>query len=102
MAAFARAYRTWNGRVGLVGLSVFLLLAIFVPVIAPHSPNESLGSVWEPPSAHFILGTDSLGRDLLSRVLYALRLTIFVAGVTTTLSFALGGSVGFLAANFAG
>jgi peptide/nickel transport system permease protein len=102
MAAFARAYRTWSGLLGLVGVSVFLALAIFVPVIAPYSPNETLGSVWEPPSAHFVLGTDSLGRDLFSRVLYALRLTIFVASVTTMLSFALGGSVGFLTANFGG
>ncbi len=50
--------------IGLVLTSLFLIAAIFAPLLAPYGLGEIVGQVWEPASANFILGTDNLGRDL--------------------------------------
>ncbi len=84
--------------VGLVLTSLFLLAAIFAPWIAPHGLGETVGSVWEPSSAQYWLGTDNLGRDLLSRMIYGARTTIFIALMATALSFSLGTLLGLTAA----
>src|SRR5690606_21141210 len=73
--------------IGLFGLVVFFGAAILAPVIAPYGEAELVGNVWEPFSAQFWLGTDNLGRDLFSRLLYGARMTIFVAAAATVLSF---------------
>jgi peptide/nickel transport system permease protein len=83
------------------GLAVVLLLlgaAALAPWVAPYSGAEVVGGVWEAPSARFLLGTDNLGRDLLSHLLSGARLTVFVAGAATLLSFTVGVLLGFLAA----
>lgn len=84
--------------IGLVLTSLFLIAAIFAPLIAPYGLGEIVGQVWEPASANFILGTDNLGRDLLSRMIYGARTTIFIAVLATALSFTLGSVLGFAAA----
>lgn len=84
--------------IGLVLTSLFLIAAIFAPLIAPYGLGEIVGQVWEPASANFILGTDNLGRDLLSRMIYGARTTIFIAVLATALSFSLGAILGFTAA----
>jgi peptide/nickel transport system permease protein len=58
--------------------------------------------VWEPSSAEYLLGTDSIGRDLLSRMIYGGRTTIFIATMATILSFVTGSVLGFLAAVLGG
>ena len=88
--------------VGLVLTALFLLAAIFAPFIAPYGNGEIVGSVWEPASANFLLGTDNLGRDLLSRMIYGARITIFIAVLATALSFSLGSILGFTAAVLGG
>jgi peptide/nickel transport system permease protein len=84
--------------IGLVFTALFLLAAILAPWIAPYGLGETVGQVWEPSSASFLLGTDNLGRDLLSRMIYGARTTIFIAVLATALSFILGSVLGFTAA----
>lgn len=84
--------------VGLVLSTLMLITAIFAPLVAPHGLGEIVGQVWEPSSERFWLGTDNLGRDLLSRMIYGARTTIFIAVAATAISFTLGSVLGFAAA----
>lgn len=84
--------------IGLFLTSLFLIAAIFAPLIAPYSFSEIVGQVWEPSSSQFWLGTDNLGRDLLSRMIYGARTTIFIAATATAISFILGAVLGLAAA----
>ncbi|TIO79451.1 ABC transporter permease [Mesorhizobium sp.] len=84
--------------VGLVITALFFLVAIFAQWIAPYGLGEIVGSVWEPMSAKFLFGTDNLGRDLLSRMIYGAQTTIFIAVLATALSFSMGSILGFTAA----
>ncbi|WP_027061265.1 ABC transporter permease [Mesorhizobium loti] len=88
--------------IGIVLTALFVLAAIFAPWIAPHGNAEIIGDVWEPMSAAHWLGTDNLGRDLLSRMIYGARITLFIAVLATALSFSLGAILGFSAAVFGG
>ena len=78
---------------------LFVLLGIFAPLIAPYGESEFIGEAWEPISSQFWLGTDNLGRDMLSRLLYGARITIFIALAATMLSFFIGATGGLLAAS---
>ena len=84
--------------IGLVFTALFLIAAIFAPWIAPYGLGEIVGDVWAPASDQYWLGTDNLGRDLLSRMIYGARTTIFIAVLATALSFSLGSILGFTAA----
>jgi peptide/nickel transport system permease protein len=79
-----------------------VLAAIFAPVISPYSETEVVGDVWEPYSRSNLLGTDNVGRDLLTRLLYGARNTIALAFITTMLSFLVGTICGFFAATLGG
>jgi len=91
-----------SSLLGMIITTLFLLTAIFAPLIAPYSNSEIVGGVWEPMSAKFWLGTDNLGRDLLSRMIYGAQVTIFIAVAATALSFTLGSVLGFAAAVIGG
>ena len=84
--------------IGLVLTSLFLICAIFAPWLAPFGNGEIVGDVWGPMSSTHLLGTDNLGRDLLSRMIYGARITIFIAVLATALAFCLGSILGFTAA----
>ncbi|GAA6202364.1 ABC transporter permease [Aquicoccus sp. SU-CL01552] len=88
--------------VGLFFTALYFLAAVLAPLIAPYGMAEVVGGVWEPSSADFLLGTDNIGRDLLSRMIYGGRTTIFIATVATILSFTTGSVLGFLAAVLGG
>lgn len=85
-------------KIGAIIVVIFIIVAIFGPHFAPYEIGEAVGGVWEPSSSRFWLGTDSLGRDLFSRMIYGTRTTLLIAAMATTLSFALGSILGFLAA----
>ena len=87
-----------SALVGLVLTAVFVLVALFAPLIAPYANGEVVGDVWAPMSAKAWLGTDNLGRDLLSRMIYGTRVTLIIAGLATALSFTMGAILGFVAA----
>lgn len=92
----------WSARIGIAMVSITILMAILAPVLAPYKEAEMVGDVWEPPGDTFILGTDHLGRDVCTRLLYGARNTIAVAFITTILSFFIGSSMGFFAATLKG
>ncbi|MEL6292636.1 MAG: ABC transporter permease [Pseudomonadota bacterium] len=91
-----------SAMIGLFFTAFYFLLAILAPVLAPYGMAEVVGDVWEPRSAEHILGTDTIGRDLLSRMIYGGRTTIFIATVATLLSFTTGSVLGFAAAVLGG
>jgi len=84
--------------IGLILTALFFIVAIFAQWLAPYGLGEIAGGVWEPMSPKFPLGTDNLGRDLLSRMIYGAQTTILIAVLATTLSFSLGAILGFTAA----
>ena len=87
-----------SAMIGLFLTGLYFLAAIFAPWIAPYGLAEVVGDVWEPSSSKYLLGTDSIGRDLLSRMIYGGRTTIFIATMGTILSFTTGSILGFIAA----
>lgn len=87
---------------GLVVTTLFFVSAIIAPIIAPYGMTKIVGDVWEPASRAHWLGTDSIGRDLLSRMIYGGRTTIFIATAATILSFTIGSVLGFFAAVIGG
>jgi peptide/nickel transport system permease protein len=94
-----RLARTASGRVGLALLAVALLVAVLGPLVAPHDPAQPVGLPGETPSAGAPLGTDELGRDVLSRVLHGglsvMGLGIAAAGVSYLGGLAIGLAAGY-------
>lgn len=83
---------------GLVVIVLYLAAMVFAPMIAPYGETEIVGGRFEPWSATHWLGTDNLGRDLFSRIIYGARNTVGIALLTTLLAFLLGGIAGLVAA----
>jgi peptide/nickel transport system permease protein len=83
---------------GMIIILVYAIAAIFAPWIAPFGESEVVGKQYLPPSAEFWFGTDQIGRDMFSRVIYGARNTIGIALATTLLSFIIGGTLGVLTA----
>jgi peptide/nickel transport system permease protein len=84
--------------IGLGVLAFWLLVSAFAPLLAPYDPiAQDLVARLQPPSAEHLFGTDSLGRDVLSRVLYGGRLSLPVGFVVVLVAAALGATVGALA-----
>lgn len=85
----------------LVGLSV--ILAIFAPLIAPYGPNDqNLLATLQPPSHAHWLGTDELGRDAVTRLIYGSRISLLVGVVAVSLAGAVGMTLGLVAGYFGG
>src|SRR6478752_5103489 len=92
-AAASRVVRNPMGLFGATVLSVLVICAIFAPLLSPYDPLEQHpGSELLPPGQGFILGTDNLGRDLLSRIIFGSRASLLVGVVAV----ALGASIGIV------
>ncbi len=91
-----------SAAIGLFFTGLYFFIAFAAPLIAPYGMAEVVGDVWEPSSAEHLLGTDNIGRDLLTRMIYGGRTTIFIAAAATILSFVTGTSLGLLAAVLGG
>jgi peptide/nickel transport system permease protein len=89
----------WFGMIVIVSYGV---LALFAPLIAPYGESQVMGDAYLPSSTAHWLGTDQLGRDMLTRLIYGARNTIGIALITVLLSFSLGGTLGILSAIFRG
>ena len=101
--AVSRLIKNKAAMVGAIILFVLILCAIFAPYIAPYSysfQNLDLGAT--PPSSEHLLGTDILGRDLLSRILYGARISLMVGFVATGVALVIGVSWGIVAGYFGG
>jgi peptide/nickel transport system permease protein len=92
----------WSARFGLLVVGFYVFIAIFAPVLSPYGETEIVGSEFEPWGEEFVLGTDNLGRDMLTRLFYGARNTIGIAFVTTCLAFMIGGVLGLVAATLSG
>jgi peptide/nickel transport system permease protein len=85
------------GKLGLVLLLMGAGVAVLGPYVAPYSPTSLVGLPLDPPSTVYWLGTDQLGRDVLSRVLYGGRSVLILAAIAVAVTFAIGGPLGLLA-----
>ena len=101
--------RNKGAVIGLVVFVIILVVAVFAPVFAPHTPNEQNRQVllavpaWmEGGSISFPLGTDAVGRDILSRLIYGARFSLFIGVVVVTLSVISGVLIGLVAGFFRG
>ena len=89
--------------IGVLICLVVILAAIFAAFLAPYDPSEShYEAILSAPSAQFWLGTDEIGRDILSRVIYGARVSIQVALVSIALAIVLGSMLGMIAGYFGG
>ena len=75
-----------KAKMGLLILSIFLLVAIFAPFLAPYDPNEMTLDMMSAPSYQHLLGTDDLGRDLFSRIIWGTQVSLFVGFVIVAIS----------------
>ena len=101
--AVRRLIQNRAAMIGGITVIVLIILAIFAPWIAPYSysyQNLDIGA--SPPSAEHLLGTDVLGRDLLSRLLYGARISLLVGFVATGVALVIGVSWGIVAGYFGG
>ena len=92
------ALRTTRGRVGAALVMFVVLVAAIGPIVAPYSPTELVSGSFFPPGSGYPLGTDVLGRDVLSRLLNGGWELLAMAAVATVLGVAIGALVGILAA----
>jgi peptide/nickel transport system permease protein len=97
------ARRKYTGTISLIVIVVFLVCAVFAPFIVPHDPLAVHTAVaLHPPSSTYIFGTDELGRDIFSRLLYGARVSLWVGFSSVFLSTAAGVIVGLTSAYFGG
>lgn len=87
---------------GVLVILLYAVVAVFAPLLAPHGEAEIVGAQFEPWAGAYPLGTDSLGRDMLSRLIWGARNTVSIALATTVLAFAIGAVTGLLAAAIGG
>lgn len=88
----------WTAKLGLVVVLGYVFIAVFAPLLTPYGEAEVVGRQYQPWDEEHLLGTDNLGRDMLTRLLYGARNTIGIAFLTTCLAFLIGGVGGILAA----
>ncbi len=98
----ARTLRTSAGAVGAVLTTVLVTVGVLAPWLAPYDPFAVDGPPLSPPSAAFPMGTDALGRDLLSGVLYGARTYLVVAGSVALIVVVIGAAVGLLSGYLGG
>ncbi|NUT77444.1 ABC transporter permease [Pseudomonas sp. C1C7] len=87
-----------SAKFGLLVILLYILVAVFAPVLAPFGETQVVGEGFAPWGGQFLLGTDNLGRDMFSRLVYGARNTLGIAFLTTLLAFLLGGLSGLIAA----
>ena len=91
-----------SARIGFSIVTFFAFCAVFAPWLAPYGESEIVGDVWDPIGGEFLLGTDQIGRDLLTRLIFGARNTMALAIVSTMVSFGAGAILGFVAATRGG
>ncbi len=99
---FRRFRRHRLAMVSLVIFTILVLAAVFAPLIAPYDPDAIVGTFGGAPTKEFLLGTDQIGRDVLSRLLYAMRISLLVGVLATLISTVIGVVLGLIAGYFGG
>lgn len=91
-----------SAKIGMIVIACYVLIAVFAGVIAPFGETEVVAYEFEPWGGDYLLGTDNLGRDTFSRLIYAARNTLGIAALATLLAFCVGGTLGLIAATIGG
>ena len=87
-----------TAKFGLLVILIYIVVALFAPFIAPYGEAEVFPIPYAPWSSEFVFGTDQIGRDIFSRLIYGARNTVGIAVATTALAFIIGGVLGLAAA----
>jgi len=102
-------FRSATGTIGFIIVVAVCLTAIFAPLLAPHDPGKmNPGAMTQPPmweeggSPEFVLGTDNLGRDMLSRIIYGSRVSLLVGIFSVVVAGAIGTTFGLLSGYYGG
>ena len=91
-----------TAMIGLTIIFLYVFVAVFAPLLAPYGESEIVGNEFEAWGGDYLLGTDNLGRDTLTRLIYGARNPVGIALVTTILAFLIGGCSALLAATIGG
>jgi peptide/nickel transport system permease protein len=102
LKSLIRALGRPSAAVGLAIVSFWILVAILAPLIAPYGPNDLVGRALQSPSSGFLLGTDDLGRDVLSRVVWGARVVLILAPVAVLIAEITGALIGLFAGYIGG
>jgi len=100
-----RAWRQWRNPIGLVGAVVILitvLVAIGAPLVTPFEPSSQAHKRLLPPGAPYLMGTDELGRDTFSRIVFGARVSLQVGALAVTIALVVGTSLGLLGGFYGG
>jgi peptide/nickel transport system permease protein len=90
-----------TGAVSLLLIMVFVVVALFAPVVSPHDPLfQNRTELSQPPGGQFLLGTDDIGRDVFSRVIYGARTSLIIGVVTTVTCLIIGTAMGIVSGFF--
>lgn len=99
---FRRFTRHKMAVAGVFVLAIFIICAVFAPVIAPYPPDDIVGSFSAAPDGSHLLGTDQVGRDVFSRIIYASRISLLVGVASTGISLVIGIVLGLVSGYFGG
>ncbi|TKT69873.1 ABC transporter permease [Aquamicrobium sp. LC103] len=103
---FAILRKVWRhslGRIGIIVLGVFVVAALTAPWISPHGPATiDYEAILLPPSAQYWLGTDELGRDILSRIIYGATASLKVMGISIAIALVFGVAIGLITGYYGG
>src|SRR4051812_48783514 len=103
IAFFQRLFRIRQAQIGGFLILVLLVTALFAPLIATHDPYEiKAGKPFTQPNREFLFGTDDLGRDVFSRVVYGARLTLRIGLIIVGIELVIGVAVGLVAGYYGG
>lgn len=97
--------RKWRNPIGIIGAGIILLtvlVALCAPLLAPYSPSEQKAKRLLPPSHAHVMGTDELGRDTLSRIVYGARVSLQVGIIAVLIALALGTALGVITGYYGG
>lgn len=87
---------------GIIIVLFFILLALFAPVIAPYDPKEITGASFMPPGREHWLGTNDIGQDIFSEIVFGTRYSLMVGVMATVISWAIGSTIGILSGWYGG
>ncbi len=101
-SAFRRLMRHKSAVLGLSILIVLIAVALLAPVLAPYDPIQISRDVMQPPSLDHLMGTDNLGRDVFSRVVYGARVSLQMGFIAVAIAASIGTLVGVIAGTYGG
>jgi peptide/nickel transport system permease protein len=97
-----RLLRHKSAVVGMCIMVLLIIAAVFAPIVAPQDPTQISRDVLKPPSRHHWMGTDNLGRDILSRVVFGTRVSLQMGFIAVAIAASVGTTIGVLAGSYGG